>query len=111
VDNRAVLPRKIHLALVAAALLATPGISLARGLGDESGARNADNVPVQDRVDINHASLKELLSVPGMTRSWAGRILRFRPYHAKNDLLEHGIVSPTEYERIKDYLIAHRIKQ
>ncbi len=110
-DNRAVLFRKVHLALVAATMLATPGFGLARGYGNEAGARNADKVPVQDRVDINHASLKELLTVPGMTRSWAGRIIRFRPYHAKSDLLEHGIVSPTEYERIRDYLIAHRDKQ
>jgi competence protein ComEA len=63
------------------------------------------------RVDINHASVDELMKVPGMTRSWAGRIVRFRPYRTKQDLVEHGIVSGEVYERIKDYIIAHRQKQ
>ena len=65
----------------------------------------------ESRVDINHAGLDELLKVPGMTRSWAGRIVRFRPYHAKNDLLDRGVVPSEVYDRIKDYVIAHRDKQ
>ena len=62
-------------------------------------------------VDINHASLEKLLKVPGMTRTWAGRIVRFRPYRSKQDLLDRGIVSGEVYSRIKDYIIAHREKQ
>ena len=69
-------------------------------------------VPSPDmRVDINHATLEELLRVPGLTRSWAGRIVRFRPYHTKLDLLDQGVVSGEVYNRIKDYIIAHREKQ
>jgi DNA uptake protein ComE-like DNA-binding protein len=67
--------------------------------------------PEEMRVDINHASVDELMKVPGMTRSWAGRIVRFRPYRTKQDLVEHGIVNSEVYERIKDYIIAHRQKQ
>ena len=63
------------------------------------------------RVDINHASVDELLKLPGMTRSWAGRIVRFRPYRTKQDLLERGVVSSEVYDRIKDFVIAHREKQ
>jgi DNA uptake protein ComE-like DNA-binding protein len=63
------------------------------------------------RVDINHASVEELMKVPGMTRSWAGRIVRFRPYRTKQDLVEHGVVTSDVYERIKDYIIAHRSRQ
>ena len=63
------------------------------------------------RIDINHASVDELLKAPGMTRSWAGRIVRFRPYRTKADLLERGIVTSEVYNRIKDYVIAHRDKQ
>jgi len=60
------------------------------------------------RVDINRATLDELLAVPGMTRSWAARIIRFRPYRTKQDLIERGVVNSEVYERIKDYVIAHR---
>jgi DNA uptake protein ComE-like DNA-binding protein len=62
-------------------------------------------------VDVNHATTEELLRVPGMTRSWAGRIVRFRPYRTKLDLLDRGVVNSEVYNRIKDYIIAHREKQ
>ena len=64
--------------------------------------------PAEMRVDINRATLEELLQIPGMTRSWAGRIVRFRPYRSKQDLLDRGVVSGEVYNRIKDYIIAHR---
>jgi len=63
------------------------------------------------RVDINHASVEELLKVPGMTPSWAGRIVRFRPYRTKLDLVEYGVVTSQVYDNIKDYVIAHREAQ
>jgi DNA uptake protein ComE-like DNA-binding protein len=64
--------------------------------------------PLGARVDINRASTAELLKVPGMTPSWAGRIVRFRPYRSKQDLLDRGVVTSAVYDRIKDYVIAHR---
>jgi DNA uptake protein ComE-like DNA-binding protein len=67
--------------------------------------------PPEARLDINHASVEELLKVPGMTRSWAGRIVRFRPYRSKQDLVENGVVTSQVYERIKDFVIAHRDPQ
>jgi DNA uptake protein ComE-like DNA-binding protein len=67
--------------------------------------------PPEARVDINRATVDELLKIPGMTRSWAGRIVRFRPYRTKQDLLEYGIVTSEVYDHIKDYVIAHREAQ
>ncbi len=71
---------------------------------------SANAPPPQARIDINHASIDELMKIPGMTRSWAARIVRFRPYHAKNDLLDEGIINSQVYDRIKDYVVAHRDK-
>ncbi|MGA7830042.1 MAG: helix-hairpin-helix domain-containing protein [Terracidiphilus sp.] len=67
--------------------------------------------PPEARFDINHASMDELLKAPGMTRSWAGRIVRFRPYRTKQDLLEYGVVTGQVYDRIKDYIIARQKAQ
>ncbi|MGA2205595.1 MAG: helix-hairpin-helix domain-containing protein [Terracidiphilus sp.] len=67
--------------------------------------------PPEARIDINHASADELLKVPGMTPSWAGRIVRFRPYRTKQDLLDRGVLPSDVYDRIKDYVIAHRDQQ
>lgn len=46
-----------------------------------------------------------------MTRSWAGRIVRFRPYRMKNELVDRGVLPTPVYDRIKDYVIAHRDAQ
>lgn len=62
----------------------------------------------EDRVDINAATIDQLMKVPGMTRTWAARIIRFRPYHAKNELIDRGIVTSQVYDRIRDFIIAHR---
>jgi len=75
-------------------------------------AASKPHIPPPDaRIDINHATVEELLRVPGMTRPWAGRIIRFRPYRVKDDLVEHGVVTGELYGRIKDYVIAHRDPQ
>jgi len=62
-------------------------------------------------VDINRATIDELMRVPGMTRTWAARVVRFRPYRMKTDLLDRGVVTSEVYARIKDYVIAHRLAQ
>jgi DNA uptake protein ComE-like DNA-binding protein len=80
---------------------------------DSSGVpkTSANAPPPEARIDINHATEDQLLKVPGMTRSWAGRIIRFRPYRSKVDLIEMGIVPDYFYDRVKDYIIAHHEKQ
>ncbi len=60
-------------------------------------------------VDINRASVSELMQVPGMTHVWAERILRFRPYRSKQDLLEEGVLPGSVYRKIKDHVIAHHL--
>ncbi len=43
-----------------------------------------------------------------MTASWAARIVRFRPYRTKRDLLDRGVLPSGVYDRIRDSVIAHR---
>ena len=76
-----------------------------------SSKTSATAPPAEARIDINHATVAELLKAPGMTITWAARIVRFRPYRTKSDLLDKGIVTGAVYDRIKDYVIAHREKQ
>jgi predicted DNA-binding helix-hairpin-helix protein len=61
-------------------------------------------------IDINSASVEELIKVPGMTASWAGRIVRFRPYRTKLDLVEFGVVTPDVYNHIRSGVIAHHTR-
>ena len=77
---------------------------------DTNGASktSAKAPPAEARIDINRANVDLLMKAPGMTRTWAARIVRYRPYRTKQDLIEDGIVPSGVYEHIKDYLIAHR---
>jgi DNA uptake protein ComE-like DNA-binding protein len=61
----------------------------------------------EKRLDVNHATVAELEKIPGLTHPWAERIVRFRPYRTKLDLVEKGILSNAVYDRIKDFVIAH----
>jgi competence protein ComEA len=115
-ENDSVHPRNSWLRLlaffaVAFVALGNPVPSLANPLAQQPPTGPKSIPPPEARVDINHASLEELLKVPGMTPSWAGRIVRFRPYRTKQDLLEHGVLPSAVYDRIKEYVIAHREKQ
>jgi len=104
----AVVPTAILVVLLSGTAWAGPA-------GPESSrmqpAPKAKSIPPEARIDINHATVDELLKIPGMTKSWAGRIVRFRPYRSKQDLVEHGVLPSDVYDRIKDYVIAHRGEQ
>ncbi len=103
----------IICAPLAAGLLAAATLLLAPARASALPRRHPDgkSAPAtKDPVDINHASLDELLTIPGMTPSWAGRIVRFRPYRAKNDLLDRGVLPSDVYDHIKAYIVAHRTK-
>ena len=90
-------------------LLATSTLSIAQEDYEHAGGRSNSAIPESARVDINHASMDDLMKVPGMTKSWAERIVKYRPYHSKADLLEQGVVPGDVYKRKRDYLIAHRL--
>ena len=112
-ENEAVRA-KMQFAALAVAMLGVciAGIAQYQDRDTRSVPKTSATAPRPEaRIDINHASVDELLKAPGMTPSWAGRIVRFRPYRTKADLLERGVVTSEVYDRIKDYVIAHRDKQ
>jgi DNA uptake protein ComE-like DNA-binding protein len=114
-ENECVLIRTrfaLFAAAIAVPLLCASAVAQ-YGDRDRSGAppTSAKAPPPEARIDINHASLDELLKVPGMTSSWAGRIVRFRPYRTKQDLLDRGVLPSKVYDRMKDYIIAHRDRE
>jgi competence protein ComEA len=92
------------------AVMMLPPAGLAQRAASAPASDHGATVNPEDRVDLNHASLEQLLKVPGMTRTWAERIIRFRPYRSKQDLVDEGIVPGDVYQRIRDAVIAHRDK-
>jgi DNA uptake protein ComE-like DNA-binding protein len=105
----AVLFAALLILPLAVNLRAVPG--LAQSSAPQAAPKSKPAPPPAARIDINHASLDELSKIPGMTSTWAARIVRFRPYRTKRDLLDHGVLPDDVYDRVKDAIIAHRDEQ
>ena len=57
-------------------------------------------------LDINKASREDLLSLPGITDREADRIIADRPFANADDLVKRRIVTQSEYDKIRDRVIA-----
>lgn len=61
-------------------------------------------------LDINTASLKELIALPGIGEVKAKQIVAGRPYKNKTQLKTNGKLSDKDYEKIADLVIAKQPK-
>jgi hypothetical protein len=59
-------------------------------------------------VDINSASAEELESVKGIGAATAKKIIDGRPYKGKDELVSRKVVSQSQYDKIKDQLVARQ---
>lgn len=85
------------LALQAACAQAPP----AKG-GTKKASANAE------LLDLNSASLDELKRLPGVGDAYAARIVKGRPYRAKNELVQRSIVPAGVYDKFKDRVVARQ---
>jgi DNA uptake protein ComE-like DNA-binding protein len=52
-------------------------------------------------LDLNQASVEELLRLPGLNRELVDRIMENRPYRNKLDLISRLVIAQENYEPIK----------
>ena len=57
-------------------------------------------------VNINKASREDLLNLPGISEHEADRIIAARPYDSADDLVRRHIIPDSEYDKIRDRVIA-----
>jgi outer membrane murein-binding lipoprotein Lpp len=60
-----------------------------------------DGPIVRSSVDLNHASLAKLETLPGVHAATARRIVNERPYREAIELENRGILTHAEYKRIE----------
>lgn len=58
------------------------------------------------RVDINHASVAELKTLPGIRDAYASAIVRSRPYKNKAQLLSRQVIPEAAYGKIRNKIVA-----
>jgi DNA uptake protein ComE-like DNA-binding protein len=59
-------------------------------------------------VDINHATLEQLKSLPGVQDALAAKIVKNRPYANKTQLSSRGVVPAALYRRLRQLIIARQ---
>jgi DNA uptake protein ComE-like DNA-binding protein len=56
-------------------------------------------------VNVNSASRTKLQTLPGIDEETAGRIIKGRPYHTTDEIGTKGVVSPDQFNAIKDKIV------
>ena len=69
-------------------------------------AKSAQSAAPAEPVDINAASMSQLLSIPGIGDAYATKIMGGRPYKSKTQLKSRHILPDAVYEKTKDYMVA-----
>jgi DNA uptake protein ComE-like DNA-binding protein len=57
-------------------------------------------------IDVNHATVAELRTLPGIGDAYAAAIVKHRPYKNKTQIRSKGVIPLAAYRKIEDKIIA-----
>ena len=58
------------------------------------------------RMDLNAATLKDLMKLPGIDEATANKIIAARPFKTKAELLDKKLVTKAEYSKLSSHVYA-----
>jgi len=90
------MARRVVLGVALATLLAVPACGLIHRHREPEAPK---------AIDLNRASVRKIQELPGITPSMARRIVEGRPYSTPEDLVDRGILTRRELDRIVDRIV------
>ena len=100
------LTRWILLLITALTLSIAPAAQTPAPVAKKPAATKAASPAAKTPLDINSASAEELDKLPGIGKAYSDKIVKGRPYRAKNELVQKKIIPAATYAKIKDLIIA-----
>ncbi|HEY0161078.1 MAG TPA: helix-hairpin-helix domain-containing protein [Edaphobacter sp.] len=94
--------------VLAATLFSTLPLSMAAQLPTKAATAAA---AATSKLDINTATPDQLKAIPGIGDAYSKRIIDGRPYTAKNQLVSRGILPQGVYDKVKDQIVASKVKK
>ena len=86
--------------------IALPAFAAPSPAGASAAAPPANAAPVQHYVDLNSASRKELMTLPGIGAAEAARIVENRPYRTKTELVTKNVLPVGPFLSLRGLVVA-----
>lgn len=99
-------PRFLLVFALLAAFAGAPAGALAQTTKPAPGP--APTAPTTELIDINTADKATLMTLDGIGEARSDAIIKGRPYRAKNELADKGVIPEAVYDKIKDKIIARQ---
>jgi DNA uptake protein ComE-like DNA-binding protein len=91
---------------IAALTLAVFLLPLPIGAAPQAKAPATATQAKTDLIDLNSATKEQLETLPGIGDAYADKIIKNRPYKAKNELVTKKVIPQGTYDKIREKVIA-----